>query len=47
MLAKVVMEGLGLTNANLEPCLYKILTSMGGLEKAWGLIKHEIEIWAC
>jgi len=29
MLGKVEMEGLRLTDADLEPCLYQILTSMG------------------
>jgi hypothetical protein len=29
MLDKTIMEGLGLTNVNLEPCSYQILTLMG------------------
>jgi hypothetical protein len=39
MLGKVVVDGLGLTNVNLHPCPYHILTSIGGLEKSWGLTK--------
>jgi hypothetical protein len=34
MLGKYVVDGFGLTNADLDPCPYQILTSMGGLEKA-------------
>jgi hypothetical protein len=34
MLGKIVVDGLGLTNANIDPCPYQILTSKGGLEKA-------------
>jgi len=41
---KMAMEGIGLTNANLEPCSYKILMSMGESKKAWGLTKHEVVI---
>jgi hypothetical protein len=33
MLGKIVVDGIRLTNANLDPCPYHILTSMGGLEK--------------
>jgi hypothetical protein len=33
MLGKTIVDGLGLTNANLDSCPYQILTSMGGLEK--------------
>jgi hypothetical protein len=33
MLGKVVVDGLGLTNVDLDPCPYHILTSMDGLEK--------------
>ncbi len=33
MLSKVGIEGLGLTNFNLDPCLYWLLTTMGGLKK--------------
>jgi hypothetical protein len=33
MSGKVIVDGLGLINADLDPCLYHILTSMGGLEK--------------
>jgi hypothetical protein len=36
MLGKVAMEGFKMIDANIEPCLYYILTSMGGLKKAWG-----------
>jgi hypothetical protein len=39
MLSKVKIEGIGLTNFNLDPCLYWILTTMGGLEKAQRLTK--------
>jgi hypothetical protein len=39
MLGKVKVKGLGLTNVNLEPCPYRILTLMGGLKKVQGLTK--------
>jgi hypothetical protein len=32
MLSKTTVEGVGLTNVNLESCSYQILTSMGELE---------------
>jgi hypothetical protein len=44
MLGKVVVDGLGLTNVDLDPCPYHILTSMGGLEKTRRLTKQEIVI---
>jgi hypothetical protein len=44
MLGKVVVDGLGLTNADLDPCPYHILTSMGGSKKAQGLTNQEIVI---
>jgi hypothetical protein len=44
MLGKVVVEGLGLTNVNLEPCPYQILTSMGRSERTQGITKHEVVI---
>jgi hypothetical protein len=31
---KMAMEGIGLTNVNLEPCSYRILMSMGESKKA-------------
>jgi hypothetical protein len=34
MLAKVVVDGLGLIDVNLDPCQYQNLTSMGGSKKA-------------
>jgi hypothetical protein len=33
MLGKFVVDGLGLTDADLDPCPYQILTSIGGSEK--------------
>jgi hypothetical protein len=39
MLGKIVVDGLGLTNANLDPCPYKNFTSMGGSNKAQRLTK--------
>ncbi len=33
MLGKAVVDGIGLTNVNLDPCPYHILIFMGGLEK--------------
>jgi hypothetical protein len=39
MLGKVVIDGIGLIGADLDPCPYHILTSMGGSEKAQGLVK--------
>ncbi len=44
MLGKATIEGFRLTNANLDPFPYHILTSMGGLKKARGLAKQEIVI---
>ncbi len=44
MLGKTIVYGFGLIDVNLDPCPYEILTSMGGLEKAQGLTKHEIVI---
>jgi hypothetical protein len=44
MLGKVTMEGLDLIDMDVEPCPYKILTSMGKSKKAWRLIKLEIVI---
>jgi hypothetical protein len=44
MLGKIVIDGLGLTNVDLDPCPYHILTSMGGLEEAQRLTKQEIVI---
>jgi len=41
---KMAMEGISLTNSNLEPCSYEILMSMGESKKAWGLTKHEVVI---
>jgi hypothetical protein len=32
-------SGLGITNTNLKPCPYQIMTSMGGFERTKGLIK--------
>ncbi len=34
MLGKIVVDGLELTNVNLDPCPYHILTSTSGLKKA-------------
>jgi hypothetical protein len=44
MLGKVDVDGLGLTNVELDPCPYHILTSMGGSEKAQRLTKQDIVI---
>jgi len=44
MLGKMAMKGFGLTNVDLKPCPYQILTLMNELEKAWGLTKHEVVI---
>lgn len=44
MLGIVAMGGLGLTDANWEPCLYYILTTMGQLERVRGITKHEVII---
>jgi hypothetical protein len=44
MLGKIIVDGLGLTDADFYPCPFKILTSMGGLKKAQRLTKHEIVI---
>jgi hypothetical protein len=38
------MEGLRLTNVNLESCSYQILTSMAKLKRAQGITKHEVII---
>jgi hypothetical protein len=34
MLGKVIIEGLGLTDVDLDPCPYQILTFIGGSKKA-------------
>ncbi len=39
-----VGKGLGLTNANLEPCPYQYLTLTSELMKAQGLTKHKVVI---
>ncbi len=39
MLGKAIVDGLGLTNADLNQCPYHVLTSMGGLKKAQRLTK--------
>jgi hypothetical protein len=39
MLGKTIIDGLGLTDVNLDPCPYHILTSMGGLKEAQRLTK--------
>jgi hypothetical protein len=39
MLGKIVVGGVGLTNAGFDPCPYHILTTMGGSEKALKLTK--------
>jgi len=39
MLGKATIDGFGLTNANFDQCPYHILTSMGELKKARGLMK--------
>jgi hypothetical protein len=44
MLGKIIVEGLGLTNVDLEPCPYQILTSMGRSKWVQGLTKHEVVI---
>jgi hypothetical protein len=44
MLGKTTVDDFGLINVNLKLCTYQILTSMGGSEKAHGVIKHEIVI---
>jgi len=44
MLGKAIVDGLGLTDLNLYPCPYHILTSMGGSKKARGLTKQQIVI---
>jgi hypothetical protein len=33
-LGKVIVDGFGLTNVDIDPCPYHILRSMGGTEKA-------------
>ncbi len=38
MLIKFIVDDLGLIDIDFNPCLYQILTSMDGLEMAWGLI---------
>ncbi len=44
MLGIVAVGGLGLTDANWEPCLYYILTMMGWSERTRGITKHEVII---
>ncbi len=40
----MITKGFGLANANFKPCPYQNLPSVGGLEKVYGLTKHEIVI---
>ncbi len=42
MLGKIAIDGFGLINVDFNQCPYQILTSMGGLEKAWRLIEQKI-----
>jgi hypothetical protein len=44
MLGKAIVKGLGLTDVDLEPCPYHILTLMGELEKVQGITQHEVII---
>jgi hypothetical protein len=44
MLGKVAIDGLGLTDVDLDPCPYEIFTSINGLEKSRRLIEQEIMI---
>jgi hypothetical protein len=44
MLGKTIVEGLKLTNADLEPCPYQSLTSTNKSHKIWRLTKHEVVI---
>ncbi len=44
MLGKAIIDGLRLTDADLDQFPYHILTSMGGLKKAWKLAKQKIVI---
>jgi len=44
MLGKATIDGLRLTNVDLDQFPYHILTSMGGLKKAQGLAKQKIVI---
>jgi hypothetical protein len=41
---KLLLNGLGLINIDLDPCPYHILTSMGGSEKTQRLTKQEVVI---
>jgi hypothetical protein len=43
-LNKTTMEGVCLTDANLEPCTYQILITMGRSKKVQWLTKHEVII---
>ncbi len=44
MSCKAIAKGFGLTGADLKPWLYQNLPSMGKLEKAQRLTKHEVVI---
>jgi hypothetical protein len=44
MVGKTTIDGLGLTDVNLDPCPYHVLISMGGLKEARRLTKQEIVI---
>jgi hypothetical protein len=44
MLGKAVVDGLGLTNVDFDPCPYQIFASMGGSKKVRRLTKYEIVV---
>ena len=42
MIGKQLAQDLGLIVADLEPCLFTIVTSVGGTEKAMGYTRHPL-----
>ena len=44
MLGRASVIALGITSADLEPCPFQIQTSLGGLERARSITRHDILI---
>jgi hypothetical protein len=42
MLGKAIVDAFGLTNVDLDPCSYHILTSMGGSKKTRRLTEQQL-----
>lgn len=47
MIRKQLIHHLGSTNVNWEPCLFTIVTSLGGIEHAIGYTKESLWLIFC